>query len=230
MTLLQAWGVGPIRANIVALNWCESHAKESTLRYGRLLQRAIRLEQNVVVFDAGETDWVRLEETKPDKRRIDVWWFEDDSSRLALLFAYLMTRDDEWNDVEIRLLASSLVDAEQKVAANLAYRLDERRIEVTIDPVMNADVTAVTEHSRDATVEWLPFRVEGMRLLDPFGGPIEAMLRDLPLVTLVAAAQDIRLQIDGEDRPLPVADPSNDVVCGAVDNVASSCNYLQPVD
>ena len=128
MTLLQAWGVGPIRANTVALNWLESHAAQSALRYGRLLQRAIRLDQNIVVFDAGETDWVRLEDTKPGRRRIDVWWFEDDSSRLALLFAYLMTRNDEWDDAEIRVLAPAAADGEQKVAANLAYRLEERRI------------------------------------------------------------------------------------------------------
>ena len=209
MTVLQAWGVGPIRANTVALNWHESHAEQSALRYGRLLQRAIRLEQNIVVFDAGETEWVRLEETKPGKRRIDVWWFEDDSSRLALLFAYLMTRNDAWDDAEIRLLVPAPADAEQKVAANLAYRLEERRIEATIDPVVDADVAVVTERSRDASIVFLPLRVEGMRLLDPFGGPVATMLRNLPLVALVAAAQDIHLRTEDEDEPPPVADAAS---------------------
>ena len=208
MTLLQAWGVGPIRANTVALNWHERHATGSALRYGRLLQRAIRLEQNVVVFDAGETDWVRLEDTKPGQRRIDVWWFEDDSSRLALLFAYLMTRDDDWDDAAIRVLAPAPAGAEQKVTANLAYRLEERRIEATIDPVVDADIAAMTERSRDASVVFLPLRVEGMQLLDPFGDPVETMLGNLPLVTLVAAAQDIQLRTDDEDPPPPVDDPA----------------------
>jgi amino acid transporter len=211
MTLLQAWGVGPIRANTVALNWYESHAEQSALRYGWLLQRAVRLEQNIVVFDAEESDWVRLEATKPGARRIDVWWFEDDSSRLALLFAYLMTRDDEWDDAEIRVLAPAPVGAEQKVAANLAYRLEERRFEATINPVVDADVAAVAEQSRGATVVFLPFRVEGMRLLDPFGGPVEDILSRLPLVTLVAAAQDIRLRTDSEVEPPPAGQlPTND--------------------
>ena len=210
MTLLQAWGVGPIRANTVALNWHESHAGQSALRYGRLLQRAIRLEQNIVVFDAGETEWVRLEDTKPGKRRIDVWWFEDDSSRLALLFAYLMTRNDEWDDAQIRVLAPAAADAEQKVAANLAYRLEERRIEATIDTVVGADVAAVTERSRDASIVFLPLRVEGMRLLDPFGGPVDTMLKNLPLVTLVAAAQDIRLRTEDEAEPTAADPPPGD--------------------
>ena len=207
MTVLQAWGVGPIRANTVALNWHESHADQSALRYGRLLQRAIRLELNIVVFDAGETEWVRLEDTKPGRRRIDVWWFENDSSRLALLFAYLMTRNDEWDDVEIRVLAPAAADVEQKVAANLASRLEERRIEATIDTVVDADVAAVRERSRDAAIVFLPLRVEGMRLLDPFGGPVDKMLKNLPLVALVAAAQDIQLRTEDEDQPTPLTDP-----------------------
>ena len=210
MTLLQSWGVGPIRANTVALNWHESHAPESALRYGRLLQRAIRLEQNIVVFDADQTDWERLEDITPGKRRIDVWWFEDDSSRLALLFAYLMTRHDEWDDATIRLLAPAPADGEQKVAANLAYRLEDRRIEATIDTVVQADVAAVAEHSRDASVVFLPLRVEGMRLLDPFGGPVEALLRQLPLVILVAAAGDIELRTEEEEESPPVADSPTD--------------------
>ena len=207
MTLLQAWGVGPIRANTVALNWHESHASQSALRYGRLLQRAIRLDQNIVVFDAKETDWVQLEDTKPGSRRIDVWWFENGSSRLALLFAYLMTRNDDWDDAEIRVLAPAAANAEQKVLANLTDRLEERRIEATIVTVVDADIAAVIERSRDAAIVFLPLRVEGMRLLDPFGGPIDRSIGALPLVTLVAAAQDIRLRTDDEDQPTPPADP-----------------------
>ena len=212
MTLLQAWGVGPIRANTVALNLYEygvGQSASSSLRYGRLLRRAIRLDQNVVVFDAAETDWVRLEETKPDKRRIDVWWFDDDSSRLALLFAYLMTRSDEWDDAPIVLLAPTTAASANKVELNLARRLEELRIEATITPVVDADVAAVTERSRDATIVFLPLRLEGMRLRDPFGEPVETILKNLPLVTLVAAAHDIQLQTDREEEPPPVDAPAS---------------------
>jgi len=210
MTLLQAWGVGPIRANTVALNLYENRSEQaaaSALRYGRLLRRAIRLDQNVVIFDAGETDWVRLEETKSGKRRIDVWWFDDDSSRLALLFAYLMTRSDEWDDAQIVLLAPTTAASAPKVALNLATRLEGLRIEADITPVVDADVAAVTEWSRDATTVFLPMRLEGMRLRDPFGAPVEAILKNLPLVTLVAAAYDIRLQTEEEYESPPVAPP-----------------------
>ncbi|CAI7997960.1 Solute carrier family 12 member 7 [Geodia barretti] len=199
MTLLQAWGVGPVRANTVALNWLEHHNEPVSRRYARVLRRIMRLRQNVVVFDAAETDWVRLEQTKPHRRRIDVWWFDDDSSRLALLFAHLMTRTDDWDDATIRLLVPAPADSGRKVAANLAQRLEDRRIDAEIVPVADADRTAVVAQSRDAAIVLLPLRVEGMQLLDPFGDPVEEILRPLPLVTLVAAAQDILLRTDGED-------------------------------
>ena len=199
MTLLQAWGVGPVRANTVALNWLEHHNEPVSRRYARVLRRIMRLRQNVVVFDAAETDWVRLEQTKPHGRRIDVWWFDDDSSRLALLFAHLMTRTDDWDDATIRLLVPAPADSGRKVAANLAHRLEDRRIDAEIVPVADADRTAVVAQSRDAAIVLLPLRVEGMQLLDPFGDPVEEILRPLPLVTLVAAAQDILLRTDGED-------------------------------
>ncbi|MDE0829881.1 MAG: hypothetical protein OSB03_11845 [Vicinamibacterales bacterium] len=201
-TLLQTWGVGSIRANTVALNWLEHHddapVSGTSLRYARLLQRALRLEQHVVVFDAAPEDWARLAETKSHARRIDVWWFEDDSSRLALLLAYLMTRTDEWDGAVIRVLAPAALDSGQKVAANLMYRLEERRIEATVEPVLDADAQAVIESSRDAAIVFLPFRVEGMRLLDPFGDPVESCLPALPLVTLVAAAGDVLLRTEEE--------------------------------
>ena len=118
-----------------------------------------------------------------------------------------MTRNHEWDDAEIRVLAPAAADVEQKVAANLASRLEERRIEATIDTVADADVAAVRERSRDAAIVFLPLRVEGMRLLDPFGGPVDKMLKNLPLVALVAAAQDIQLRTEDEDQPTPLTDP-----------------------
>ena len=202
MTMLQSWGVGPIRANTVALNWLEHDGGASaapTLRYARMLQRALGLEQNLVVFDAGEDDWFRLAEIRPERRRIDVWWVEDDSSRLALLFAYLMTRNDDWDDAPIRLLAAAPANTAQKVAANLRFRLDERRIEAEIVTVVEPDMAAVVERSADAAIVFLPLRVEGMRLLTPFGEPVNRIPPELPLVTLVAAAHDVRLHTDGEE-------------------------------
>ena len=135
-TLLQSWGVGPIRSNTVMLNWYESQSAETlptlSLWYARILQRAARLGQHVVVLDASDNDWRLLEAANPRGRRIDVWWFGGDSSRLALLFAYLMTRDDDWDEATIRVLAPSPPDAAQKTDGSLRRRLDELRIDADV--------------------------------------------------------------------------------------------------
>ena len=204
-TLLQTWGVGPIRANTVLLNWYDSrHLDESQLSlslwYARLLQRVARLDQHVVVIDAEETEWREMERVTGGDRRIDVWWFENDSSRLSLLFAYLMTRTDEWDEASIRLLAPAPEESANKVEANLRHRLDELRIEAEIVVVDVADGHAMYERSRDATFVLLPLLLEGMRALDPTGGSVEELFPILPVVALVAASGDVALKDSEEEN------------------------------
>ena len=185
LTLLQSWGVGPIRANTVLLNWRDSRGREApsdfTRWYGRLLRRA----------EAPE--WEALLARAPHDRRIDVWWLDDDSSKLALLFAYLMTRSDVWDEGSIRLLAPAPAGAADRVVANLTPRLEEMRIDATIEPVTDPDPATVHATSSDAALVLLPLRLAGMRVVDPFGGSIDELLAGLPIVALVAAARDLPL-------------------------------------
>ena len=154
---------GPIRANTVLLNWYDSRdpqAKHPNLArwYALLLQRAARVDQHVVVLDAEESEWQALEGIGASQRRIDVWWFESDSSRLALLFAYLMTRSDEWDEATIRLLAPAPAGSTSKVEANLRHRLDELRIDADVQVVNAEEGNAMYAESADASFVLLPLR------------------------------------------------------------------------
>ena len=203
-TLVQAWGVGPIHANTVLLNWVE-HLRDWTvttapLWYTMLLRSAIQLQQNVVALNADDTAWRRVMRREPEDRRIDVWWWEDESCRLALLFAYLMTRTETWDEAHIRLLIPTRPKTDKSVEANLAHRLEDMRIEATIETVVNADTAALVEQSDGAGVVFLPLRIEGMRVVNPFGQSIDALLAELPVAALVAAAQDVQLGDEKEGR------------------------------
>jgi len=135
-TIVQTWGVGPIRSNTVLVNWPGEPGDPTSARwYARLLANAGRLRQNVVVLDTDETAWIRLEELPNDKRRIDVWWFDDESSRMMLLFAYLMTRNEEWDEGKIRVLIPAASKSAQKVEEHVRARLEEGRIEATVRAV-----------------------------------------------------------------------------------------------
>ena len=74
------------------------------------------------------------------------------------------------------------------------------RIEATIETVVNADTAALVEQSDGAGVVFLPLRIEGMRVVNPFGQSIDALLAELPVAALVAAAQDVQLGDEKEGR------------------------------
>ena len=204
-TLLQSWGAGPIRSNTVLLNWHDSRDPEAqpnlSLWYARLLQRAARLDQHVIVLDADDKDWRALDQTSHETRRIDVWWLENDSSRLALLFGYLMTRNEDWDEAMLRLLAPTPGNATHKREANLRQRLGELRIDAEIVVVPAEEGEAMYERSADASFVLLPLRLEGMSTLHLTEGPVDGLFSTLPVVAMVAAAGDVKLTPDEEATP-----------------------------
>ena len=208
-TLLQSWGAGPIRSNTVLLNWYDSHDPEAqpnlSLWYARLLQRAARLDQHVVVLDADDEDWRALDRASHETRRIDVWWLGNDSSRLALLFGYLMTRNEDWDEATLRLLAPTPWNAAHKLKANLRQRLGELRIDAEIVVVPTEEADAMYPRSADASFVLLPLRLEGMSTLHPTGGPVDGLFSTLPVVAMVAAAGDVKLTPDEEATPTAAA-------------------------
>ncbi len=210
-TLVQAYGIGPLRANTLVLNWLEHlpGAEKPTSResYGRNLRAAFRLGCNIIVLDAKEGAWVSLAELPPEKRRIDVWWWGDRTSRLMLLLAYLMTRSDEWSGARIRVLAAELEtkeDAEtdadyEATVEDLRKTLEEVRISAEPEVVLNTTVEAVAEQSANAALVFLPFRLRGNQLVGPFGGRIENLLAPLAVAAIGLAAEDISLDAEPEE-------------------------------
>ena len=211
-TLLQSWGVGPIQSNTVLLNWYDSRNTESlptlSLWYARLLQRAARLGQHVVVLDADDQDWRTLEASRPSERRIDVWWFGGDSSRLALLFAYLMTRTDDWDEAKIRVLEPVPTTSAKKSEASLRRRLEELRIDAEVSVVDTQDGPDLYAASADASFVLIPLRLEGMSTLHPTGGPVDELFEPLPVVAMVAACGDVKLTPDEDESVTPPDDTS----------------------
>ncbi len=189
--VLQAWGVGPIRANTVLLDWDDSRdpqrPAELSRRHALLLQGAAGLGRHGVVLHAAEVGWTTLRQAAGDGRRIDVWWLGDESSRLALALAHLTTRTDEWDAAAIRLLAPGPPAAAAAAEADLRRRLGELGIAASTVAVDAADGDGAYARSRDAALVFLPVRVEGARTLHA-GGPVDRLFETLPAAALVAAA------------------------------------------
>jgi hypothetical protein len=202
-TLLQGFGIGHLRANIILANWLE-HAAPATgeqreLNYGRHLRTAFRLGCNLVVLDADDPEWTALQQTAPDTRRIDVWWRDDASSRLMLLLAHLMTRTEQWEDARIRLLGMCCSSDTTETVESLHNVLDEVRIPAEAVLVEQPNAAVVAARSADASLVFLPFRLRGNQPLGPFDGPLEKLLAPLPVTALVLAAEDIDLDAEPEE-------------------------------
>ena len=216
-TLLQTWGIGPIRANTVLLNWFDGQSEDKkqnlSLWYGRLLQRVARNGQHIIVLDAERDEWDRLAVTQEDRRRIDVWWFNDSASRLSLLFAYLMTRTEEWDEATLRVVVPAGQNTQARTEEEITKRLHELRIEANVY-VTSEESTSTYSPSRDASIMFVPLHLEGMTPRDPTGQPFSEQLASLPIVAMVAAHGDVRLRIEDEtaladDDPATVTTASN---------------------
>ncbi|HOO45684.1 MAG TPA: amino acid permease [Deltaproteobacteria bacterium] len=222
--LIQSYGVGPLRANTVVLNWLDELAGGilpiREREFGLYLRTAFRLGCNIVILDSKEDEWVTLESHQSGDCRIDVWWTGDSTSRLMLLFAYLMKRSSSWEDATIRMLAigkpetlkhngatvqnyTETVSGEphgtEQVVLLLKHMLSDIRIQASIEVVERADSQTVAAMSNDAAMVFLPLKLRQNQIFDPFGGRLEDLLGRLPIVALVLAAEDIDLEAGPEE-------------------------------
>ena len=202
-TLVQGYGIGPLKANTILLNWFEHQPTTNLgirqILYGRRIKTAFRLGCNIIVLDANDKEWTHLESSIPaGERRIDVWWRDDASSHLMLLLAYLMTRSQNWADATIRVLTQKFEHTPEQALENLRLKLEDFRIEAQPKVISDVSAETIAAYSMDAALVFLPFRLKGNQPFDPFDRPIEEILNSLPITALVLAAEDIILEAEPE--------------------------------
>jgi len=202
-TLVQAFGVGPLKVNTILLNWLGELPKGilglGKQRYGRNLRVAFRLGCNIIVLRAGKEAWATLEAVPAHERRIDVWWQNDATSHLMLLLAYLMTRSEAWNGARIRVLAADNQNRPRQTHGDLRKILEDVRIEAEPEVLPELSAGVVTSHSADAAMVFIPFRLRGDQLVDPFHAPLGDIISKLPIVAAVLAAEDVDLDAEPEE-------------------------------
>jgi hypothetical protein len=74
----------------------------------------------------------------------------------------------------------------------------------------NANAETVLKTSREAALVFLPFRIQGLRLSDPWGASLERLLPHLPMTALVMAAEDIDLDAAPEEGAVGEAAEAQD--------------------
>jgi amino acid transporter len=202
--LVQSFGIGPLHANTVLLNWLSDTPDTPwhymVAVYGRSLREAYRFGCNLIIMDATSAEWNNLKEIPAGKRRIDVWWQDDGTGNLMLLLAHLITRNEEWEGAAIRLLAvRDDSRAESPTEETLQQRMEEVRIDAVPLVVDNSDDDTVIETSRGASLVFLPMRLRDLTAISAFGSSPEDLFSHLPLTALVLAAETIELDAEPEE-------------------------------
>jgi amino acid transporter len=222
-TLVQASGIGPLKANTILFNWLARKNEAPTgirqVLYGIHLKTAFRLGCNIMVLNAPPQFLHTINVQAKEKRRIDVWWQGDATSRLMLLFAHLTTQHKLWAAAKIRVLDISSAQPTPKTIDDLGKLLNDVRIDAVPEVIAKPDGDTVAAYSSDACLVLLPLRLSGNRPLDPFGQPPDKLLTRLPATALVLAAEDIDLSAEPEagqaGEMAAAADAFNDAISHA---------------
>lgn len=202
-SVVQAAGIGPLHANTVVANWIAGSGSMVTPlgaeQFSRNLRTSFRLGCNLLILDADTREWETLDAVPGKDRVIDVWWREGKTGELSLLLGHLVRRSEAWEGATIRVLTEPKDDeTEDQVTARLAGALEEFRIDAEI-VVTALDAHAIVAQSRASSLVFLPFGIHGGRFYGPAGGEVVELLKALPIVVLVMAAQDVDLAADPDE-------------------------------
>ncbi|MBT8208413.1 MAG: amino acid permease, partial [Acidimicrobiia bacterium] len=202
--VVQSFGIGSVRANTALFGWPESDDPERRRLYVDALQDVYRLGVNVVSMSSDPARWNAMALRPAKERRIDVWWAgHDDTSRLALLAAYLFTRTGPWAQCKIRVLSSSVDDIPpDEVEEELAKVLEAARIRAVPQVLEYPDPKSFASACSDAALVLVPMRIRRGVILGPFDVPLDNLLRLLPMTAAIRAGAPIDL-VAGPESGLP---------------------------
>jgi amino acid transporter len=202
-SVVQAYGVGGLKANTILLNWVGDASKKilglGSEDFGRNIRSAYLYGSNIIILDVKADKWAAIEKTEERNRFVDVWWWGDATSRLMLLMAYLMTRHETWDQSRIRLLAVDDGSLPGLSIDNIREMLEDVRIEADPEIVREVDADTFADYSADSALAFIPFRIKNNQIVDPFGNPMEKTLFLLPVTAMVLAAEDIELDAEPEE-------------------------------
>ncbi len=201
--LIQSSGIGPLRPNTVVINWFGESGKAisgiETINYVKNLRTMFRFGKNLVVLHSDQETWNRLLSVPDDEKQIDVWWRNDATSQLMLLFAYMMTRNPPWEKAGIRVLTRGSGLFVEKEKEKLRKILEEVRIEAEAVVLKSFNPEIIAEQSKNASLVFLPLSFKDNRIMDATGKSFNRFLPKLPVAAMVLAAEDIHLDAQPEE-------------------------------
>jgi amino acid transporter len=214
-SLVQAFGVGPVKANTILFNWSDKIHRGmpgiEEFKYMKNLREAFRFGCNLIIIDGKDACWPIIQDSSPGDRCIDIWWQDSATGRLMLLLAYLMKRNELWEDTIIRVLSiQDEGDKEYVTIDELKKILEEARIDAEPEIVDKSDLDTIISKSGNSSIVFIPFKLSGNSILSFIDTPINVLIDKLPIVSMVLAGEDIDLDAEPEaGKPGELAEASD---------------------
>ncbi len=206
--MLQAHGVGSLRANLVLTSWFEDDCnREKALDHGSMIHTAIRHGCNVGIVHTSEAGWSRLSHAagRASQPVIRVWWSNDHDGQLLTMLAWMCTRGSIWSDASIEVLVESDDPSDRDRVGAL---IDDARLSATV--VGLASAPEFNRLNRSAGLVFAPVRVRHGQPLGPGDQPLDALVGGLGVTVFAHAPTPFELDVQPDDTDLAAVAAAHD--------------------
>jgi len=197
--LIQSYGIGPVRANTVLLNWEEKNIDTDYPAYQNYMQVAVHSGCSIILL---KSNGLGLEPDPSQERvtkTIDVWWQNNDTSRFILLLSYLITRNKGWHSAQIRLLATNYDQDNDHNQNQLRQILEDIRIDAIPVIIPKSDSQKIIEYSKETDLVFLPITLKNNMPQLITKESIESVVPFLKTCAFSVSAQKMELDAEPEE-------------------------------
>ncbi len=207
-SMLQAHGIGSVRANLVLTSWFEDDCdREKAVDHGSMIHMAIRHGCNVGIVHTPDSGWARLFHAAGSASRstIRVWWSDDHTGQLLTMLAWMCTRGDRWGDAAIEVVVESDDPGDRRRVADL---IDDARLPAEV--VGLATANEFNRLNRSAALVFAPVRVRHGQPLGPGDRPLETLVDGLGVAVFAHAPSPFELDVQPDDTDLAAVAEAHD--------------------
>jgi hypothetical protein len=196
--MIQAHGIGALRANLALFGWYDLQDPErpNAQTYGTMLQTSIRYGCNVAIMHSTNESWAQIPTTTKHAAKIAVWWHEDSTGELMTMLAWMCTRQSVWHGAQIEVWVVNDNPSDEHMN-RISIQLDEARLPAkVVGSARQEDFAATVSY---AELVFAPVRVHKGEPLGPNGTPIDDLIAALPVVVFAHAAAPVELDLQPDD-------------------------------
>ena len=187
-TLLQGYPVGPLKPNIVLLNWPSDGDRAADFVHYLNSVKLVNMSV-VLLHDRG----VPITQTNP---RVDIWWRGQQNGSLMVLLGHLLALNWQWSRAKIRLIRV-IEDAAGREPTDQALRelVNSARVNAEVQVLVSEGpfCEILHRHSSDASLVLLGFNVPEENEAQDFYSNIQNILSELPTALLVHSSGEADL-------------------------------------